>query len=500
MTGRVITALVFAALAAGAGAQEAPATLSLDEAVELARQYNPDFRARLNDEAVADWAVRSAYAAFLPGASVSGGLSWESGGEALFGSFTSDDIGIAETPAYYFSRYALSVGMQLSGSMFSRVGQERASRSLAVATRDAAELTLETMVTRQYLAALRGRDAVDLARTELERAEANLALADARYSVQSATLVELRQAEVERGRSQVELIRAENLFATEKLRLLQQIGLNLDRDVELTTRVEVFEPDWDVASLVAAAMAGHPQLGAARASLSGAEAGVAAARSAYMPSVSISTGLSGFTRRVGSDQYLIEQAEQGYASARSECQTVNDLSARLVTPLPGTPVDCSAIVLTDDARGQIVDQNRQFPFNFDTQPLSVSLGVSVPIFQGLSRQYRLEAAAAQAQDLREQLRGEELRIQADVETAYLSLESAYQAVVLEERNRALAVDQLRLARELYRVGSASFLELTEAETVMARADRAYLLGLYAFHEALAALEAAVGQDLTNPQN
>ncbi|NIP82688.1 MAG: hypothetical protein GWM90_27100, partial [Gemmatimonadetes bacterium] len=52
----------------------------------------------------------------------------------------------------------------------------------------------------------------------------------------------------------------------------------------------------------------------------------------------------------------------------------------------------------------------------------------------------------------------------------------------------------------YRLGAASFLELMEAETLKARADREYLLGVYAFQEALTALEAAVGQDLAIPEN
>jgi len=68
-------------------------------------------------------------------------------------------------------------------------------------------------------------------------------------------------------------------------------------------------------------------------------------------------------------------------------------------------------------------------------------------------------------------------------------------VRLEERNRALAAEQLRLAQERYRVGAASFLELSDAETIRARADRAHLAAVYAFHEALAALEAAVGRRL-----
>jgi outer membrane protein TolC len=64
----------------------------------------------------------------------------------------------------------------------------------------------------------------------------------------------------------------------------------------------------------------------------------------------------------------------------------------------------------------------------------------------------------------------------------------------------LAEDQLRLARERYRVGAATFLELRDAETVKARADREYLNAVYAFHTGLAQLEAAVGRSLRNPGN
>jgi hypothetical protein len=41
--------------------------------------------------------------------------------------------------------------------------------------------------------------------------------------------------------------------------------------------------------------------------------------------------------------------------------------------------------------------------------------------------------------------------------------------------------------------------LQDAETIKARADRAYLTSLYQFHESLAALEAAVGRSLTQAE-
>ncbi|MBW3552179.1 MAG: TolC family protein [Gemmatimonadetes bacterium] len=480
-----------------APAQE-PGTLTLAEAIALARSNNPEFLARLNDENVASWGVRSAYGSFLPSASVGGSMSYQGGGEALIGGFTGGELGLGETPAYYFSNFSAGVSLSLSGTDLYRVGQQKAAREAVLADVESAEQVLVTAVTRQYLAALRGRDAVELARKELDRAQINLSLAEARYAVQSATIIETKQAEVERGRAEVELVRARAGHDTEKLRLLQRIGMDLGRDIQLTTSVEVFEPAWRVESLVATALGSHPQLAASRAGLESARAGVGMARSSYFPSVSLSAGMSGYTRRAGSDQYLIDQATRSLAGAREQCLFTNEIFSRLDPPLPPQP--CGELVLTDADRADIIAQNRQFPFDFETQPLSMSLGVTLPVFQGLSRQHQVESAAAQAEDAGHRLRAEELRIRADVETAYLTLEAAHQAHGLEARNRELAEDQLRLARERYRVGSTSFLELMEAETVMARADRAYLLSVYAFQEALAALEAAVGQNLAIPQN
>lgn len=478
--------------------EDPPATLSLEEAVALAREHNPEYRALLNDEAVADWGVRSAYGTFLPGASLSGGLRYQGGGQALVGGFTGEDLGLDTTPSYYYSDFSASLGLQLSGADLYRVGQEKASRRAVIAGVDAAAQSLKMTVTRQYLSALRARDAVQLARQELERAEANLRLAEARYAVQSATVLETKQAEVERGRAEVDLLRAEADLETQKLRLLQHVGVDLNRNVELTSEVSVFEPAWELESLVRAAVSAHPDLLAGRASAEAASAGVSMARSAYLPTLSLSAGWSGYTRRAGSDSFLINQAEDRMYDARQQCRDANEILSRLDPPM--APQDCTTFVVTDEMRDGILSQNRQFPFNFETQPPTVSLGISVPIFQGLTRQRQVEAARAQSEDAELRVRAEELRIRADVESAYLNVDAAHRAVQLEERNRELARDQLRLAQERYRVGAASFLELMEAETVMARADRAYLLGVYTFQESLAALEAAVGQDLSIPAN
>jgi outer membrane protein len=494
----LLVILALLAWPAAVRAQASPTPLSLSDALALAREHNPEYRTQLGEESVAEWGVRSAYASFLPTATVGGGMSYQGSGQARLGNFTSGDIGLGETPSYYFSSYSVGLSLGLDGSSFYRVGQEKASRDAVRARMDVAGQTLRARVTRQYLAALRLRDAVSLAHAELGRAEANLSLARARHAVESVTLLEVKQAEVERGRAEVEVVRAESGYETERLRLLQLMGVDLDRAVELTTAVRVFEPTWDEETLVRLALGEQPELDVARATAEAARSEVGMARSAFWPRLSMSTGLTGYTRRVGSDQYLIDAAESRLAEAARQCIDANDLLGRLNPPLP--PQDCSQFVLTDVMRGDILDQNRQFPFNFHNEPFAMSVGVSVPVFQGLNRQRQLERAHASAEAARHRLRGEELRVQADVLASMGGLRAAYRAVQLEERNRELAEAQLSLARERYRLGAASFMELMEAETLKARADRSHLLGVYAFQEALTALEAAVGQDLAIPQN
>src|SRR5690606_37925483 len=74
---RLAAALATFFLTADLNAQQAPATMSLEDAIELARRYSPAFRQQANDEAVADWNVRAAYGSLLPSFSASTGVDWQ---------------------------------------------------------------------------------------------------------------------------------------------------------------------------------------------------------------------------------------------------------------------------------------------------------------------------------------------------------------------------------------------------------------------------------------
>jgi outer membrane protein len=485
-----VVVLVFVA---GADAQQPQkTTLTLEEAIALARQNNPAFLAQQNDLGVSQWGVRQAYGELLPGASASTSFQYQGSGTQRIGFLSGSDLGVSSSPAYMLSNYFIGVDYNLSGSSFVAPRRAKAELKATSANISAADFQLTAEVTRQYLAVRRAQDGVILARQELRRAEDNRKLADARLRVGVATPIELKQAEVEKGRAEVTLLQTENLVQTERLRLMQGLGLDMNTDVELTTPFAVTDIPWTQEELLGMAMQSHPNLVAARATEEASDASVKMAKSAYLPTLSLTAGLSGYTREARNSGFLVDQFQESLVGARQECEFRNAVAEGRV---PGYPIACPSTVLTPEQRQSIISSNNVFPFDFSREPVGASLQISLPIFQGFSRELQIQQAKAGAADARHRLRGEELRLRADVATAYLNATTAKQSVALEQRNTQLAEDQLKLATERYRLGAASFLELQDAATIKARADRAYLIAVYTFHESMAALEAAVGRTL-----
>jgi outer membrane protein TolC len=146
-------------------------------------------------------------------------------------------------------------------------------------------------------------------------------------------------------------------------------------------------------------------------------------------------------------------------------------------------------------RNNIVEGNSAFPFDFTRQPPSASLSVAIPIFPGLSRERQVEASRLQREDAEYLVREQELALRSDLAVGLGAVRTAYQSALLEQRNQTVADEQLRLARERYQLGAITFIDLVDAETVKAQADRQRLAAIYAYHDAITSLETVVGARL-----
>jgi outer membrane protein TolC len=308
--------------------------------------------------------------------------------------------------------------------------------------------------------------------------------------------LDTRQAEVAVGRARVSVLVSENAVRTGKFRLAQQMGLDPQDGFGLATTFALAEPTWDEPALVSLAMERNPSLLGLRASQKVQEYSRKMARSAYLPTLSFSFSTSGFAREASDSDYLVAQAQGSSVGRIAQCEATNDLYSRLADPLP--PTDCSKYLFTDAQRQGIINQNNAFPFDYVRQPPSAGLSISIPIFQGRRRQLDVESARVAEEDIRYQVRNSELALKADIASGLANLQTAYEAALIEEQNQVWADEQHRLAQERYRAGLATFLELVEAETVKAGADRDRVAAIFAYHDALASLESVVGTSLRTP--
>jgi outer membrane protein len=489
MIGALGLAMVLAALPRPVVAQQAPTELALEDALELARDYNPDFRSQENTLISARWAVRSAYGDLIPTSNLSMGMGYTASGERRFGT-----VGLGEQPAMYSSNYNLGLSYTLNGARLLEPTRARAQERATEARVLGAGNQLDANVRQSYLSVLQADAALSQALQEVERTAGHVRLAQARLEVGTGTILDVRRAEVQHGQAEVRVVQAENTAASERLALGRLIGVPLSGDVRLTSEFELFEPFWDRDDIVALALTNNPTLQAARAQYDATATSRRVARSEYLPTLSASLGFRGDLAQAANIAPLVQGDLDQMARNRQSCLDQNQIrqAAGLVpNPCPDPADPAIRLQLEERYRGI----HSGFPFDWTSQPMSASLTISLPLFTGLSRQQRVEEANVAVLDARHMVRAEELRVSAETETLIRNAAAAYRTARLQARVRETASEELRLAQEQYRSGLATSVEVTDAQTNLSEAERAEIAAVYDYHQSLAALEALVGATL-----
>jgi outer membrane protein len=486
----ILAALVPAAVSAQTSTTAAPArtTLSLDEAINLARRNNPAHLAQINNRRTADAAVRSANGQLLPNADASFFAQRQQGGRQIFGGTSlgaSSDINQ--------SQYQIGIGYRINRATLITPRLQRANRDAVEADINGSAQLLRANVTQQYLAVLQAQDRASLQDTLLVAAESQLVLAKARALVGSGTQLDVSRAEVSVGQQQVQVIQARNQIEIEKLRLFQQMGVEQPAGVTLTTQFTTLTEPPPLADLLSLARQRNPVVVALRSREKVADLNVKRARSEYSPTLSINTGLSGYTYSYANPGFLVQQASAQLAGSRDACIRTEEVRAAL--NLSNNLSQCQALVLTDDAAAKLRSDNRQFPFNFQSSPKSISATISLPLFDGFAREQRVQEAQAGSDDARFNVRARELALTADVTAAYLTLTTAEKTAALQAQNSAKARLELKFTQDRYRSGAVNLVDVTDARAAYERAESDRINAIFDYHKAFAALESAVGRPL-----
>jgi outer membrane protein len=312
-------------------------------------------------------------------------------------------------------------------------------------------------------------------------------------AVGADNILAVRRAEVTLGQAEVAALTAHNTADVEKVRLFQQIGVQPPSDVQLTTTFAVSKPTFSLDSVLDLARRINPAVRALRERETAAGWNVRVAQSSYTPTLSLSTGWSGNSQQFTNSDFPVQQAVTTQQGRLASCLTQDSIR----TALSMTSLNCNngRFTLTPDQISQIRADNQSFPFKFQRAPLSFSATVSIPVFDNFNREQRVEQAQVDRDNARLNVRSRELQTTADVTQGYLNLITAARTVELQEVNAQKAREELTYAQERYRVGAATFLDVTTSSGAFVQAQVDRINAIYDYHRAYAALEAAVGRPL-----
>ncbi|MBZ2183655.1 MAG: TolC family protein [Bryobacter sp.] len=411
-----------------------PMPLSLSKAVELATAPNGNLRLAMIRETISEAEAkrRQALGAFLPQLEGMAGAASQTRNLQAFG-FSLGPAVPFQIPSFVgpftVVDYRVSATQSiLDLSAIYRYQAARLRKEVADAEVRQARQVTIQQVARTYVLVLRAEAALDAARAGQALAERLVLLAESQKRAGTGTGIELTRAKVQLQNEKQRVLVASNEGERAGLELKRQTGISFDQELKLTDRMN-----------------------------DGSEAapGLAAALE------------SAFAGRLD----LLAQERRRSALGLS----VRGIRAERLPSLASS-----------GDYGVIGDGSRMLPTR------SVAIGLRVPVFDGGRREARLAEAGTQLRQ--ESLRTEDLKRQIEVEVrqALQALENARAQIEAARLGLELAGQELEQAQRRTEAGVASGVELTDAQTRLARARDNQLAALSQFNLARIEVAAATG--------
>ena len=414
----------------------APVELSLKRAVQLAASPEGNTQMRLSAEALKQAESRSAqaHAALMP--DVWGAISEQNMTRNLAAVGIQIDTPIPgfQIPTFVGPFSTLDARVSATQTVFdlSMYRRFRASKVGVSAARSDVNGSAEQVaaqVARAYLAAVRADVDVETAKSNVTLSEAVLKQAENQKAAGTGTGIEITRSRVQLANDRQRLLVAENARRAASLQLLRAIGLRLDTELVLTDKLQYIPVDAvTLEQAKAQALSTRPDLEAQRERESTARISASATKMERLPTVA---------------------AFGDYGSS-------------------GTWVDNA----------------------LPTRTIGVSL--RVPLFDGGRREAR--RAESDSQYRAEKVKTNDLKeqIELDVRLALDELRSAEEQVKVAREGLDLAENELAQARRRFDAGVAIGLEVTDAQSRLARARDNQTVALYNYNVGRIDLAQAMG--------
>ena len=404
-------------------------TVTLDDAVERALVRSPQMAQQEQAVGNAHDSRRTALGQFLPSLSASSGGSLRS--QNRFDPAT--DRIVSGSSDSYNAGLSASYTLFAGGRRFAEYGAANADIRAAEARREEQRFLVTVETKSLFFGALRQEDLLEVARQRVLQAEQNLEIVRRRTTLGEATVSDSLRARLEWINAQQAVLQGEAATRAARFSLGRQIGEAGPVIPERPDRLDPTPLGIAPEELLLLAETRAPAVIAASEETAAAGASVSAARTAYFPSVSLSSG---------------------YDWA-----------------------------------------NQNASLSGGTTSWSLSLRMSYPIFNGFQRESSVERArlTQRVTSLREEVARLTAREEADA--AYQTLVTAERAIEIAEEAAAVAMEDLRVVRERYDVGAATILDVLISQSAADQANTDRVTARYDYLLARAELEAILGREL-----
>jgi outer membrane protein len=444
---RVFASAVLALIPCAAAAQAPTPVLTLEDALRLMRERNPDYRIVQNDLEVAESQTRQSWGAFLPTASASLGFNGSSSTTVTGDNDFGEPVRLPDPITFQRSSASQGIGASVTlfdgGRNIRNLNVARATEASTAAAIRATESNLTLVVTRQFFDAVKASRLVEVEERNLAAAQDRLARTQAQFRIAATNQVDVLQATRSVVTAERQLTTARANAEKSRLQLVATLGLENAGAFQLATELPpVFDPAAITAeNLVARALAANPNVLQRDAAVVTARNRASAARGSRWPRISASFN---YSRSMG---------QRGYG-----------------------------------AFGEFNPLNHGYGFG---------VSASLPLFTGFQTSTQIAVADADVEDARQSLRKAMLDVERAVRAALVDLNAAHRSLQLAQENARISAEQVALAEELYRAGSDryDFLQLQQLINDNQAAQRDAVDAQFNFIMMRAALEEILGGPL-----
>jgi len=415
-------------------AQDAARPIALEDAVRMARRNAPAAVQARNSVRQTAASVRTNYAGFLPN------LTFSSGANRSEGSTFSPSGELIPIVRPWAGNHALnsSVDLFAGGRRYFNLKAAQSNLDAAEASEISQSFTVALNVKQQYYAVLAARESESAAGKQLEQSEQQLRAATARVAAGAATRSDSLRSSIAVGNARLAILTAQNNLATANASLSRLVGSTdivtaLPADTSETGDIPLTDDE-----LFALAARG-PIVRQAESQMTAAKQTARAALSPYLPTVNLSVG---------------------------------------------------ATYNTSNSDSTFRPYGRSENYNYSTR-----LGISLPLFNGLSREQQVvntkvaeDNAAANLRDARLNARQQLIQLLGTFRTAEARVEIQLASVQAGE-------EDLRVQQERYNLGASTLLDLLTSQTTLDQARTALIQARLDARTAKAQIEALIGRDL-----